>query len=143
MVTVITKTGPWDMIVYVLDNEDVQNPLCRLGRAEIDGFPFGALELSPSGTVLAYNNTEPGDSAGSKMRVVGRNFLTEIVPRSATLMLEEFSKGVAEGGLNIAFDCSSANVPYRMRFHFKVSPIRGTFWVFVKKIQRDTVARGS
>jgi hypothetical protein len=38
--------------------------------------------------------------------------------------------------LNVVFDCAVARLPHKVRVHLKVSPILGTFWIFIKKLAR-------
>ena len=53
-----------------------------------------------------------------------------------SVIAEEFRKGVASGALNVVFDCGVVGLPYKVRIHMKVSPILGTYWAFIKRLQR-------
>jgi hypothetical protein len=49
---------------------------------------------------------------------------------------EEFRKGVEANDLNVVFDCGVGLAAYKVRVHLKISPILGTYWVFIKKLRR-------
>ncbi|MEW5728194.1 MAG: hypothetical protein AB1918_10255 [Pseudomonadota bacterium] len=137
MPTITTKAGPWNMTVFAFDEDDPQNPLGRLAADDISRLPFGAAELDRDGKVVAYNDTEPDDFGAPRPSIIGRDFFAEVARwAGGSLVAEEFRKGVASGDLNVVFDCSVPRVSYKVRVHLKVSPILGTFWVFVKKLAR-------
>ncbi|WP_161539629.1 hypothetical protein [Paramagnetospirillum kuznetsovii] len=137
MASVITKTGPWNMTVYTYESGDAENPLGRLDDRDITLIPFGAVELSAEGTVLGHNDTEPDLGGGARAPIVGRDFFTDVAGWArGSAIADEFKKGVANGELNVVFDCAHARLPYRVRLHLKVSPILGTYWAFIKRLQR-------
>ena len=138
MATITTKAGPWNMTVFSYDQTDPENPLGRLSAEIAARLPFGAAELDRDGVVLSYNDTEPGDGGSSHGDIVGRTLFGDLIgiaPNS--VVAQEFAKGVASGELNVVFDCGVAGLAYRVRLHFKVSPILGTYWVFIKKLRRS------
>lgn len=138
MPTITTKAGPWNMTVFAFDENDPQNPLARLATEEVSRLPFGAAELDSDGKVVAYNDTEPDDSGGPRASLVGRDFFADVARWAGGSMIsEEFRKGVSSGDLNLVFDCAVARLPYKVRVHLKISPILGTYWVFVKKLARS------
>lgn len=137
MPTIATKAGPWNMTVFGFAEDDQANPLARASVEEVSRLPFGACELDRDGKVVAYNDTEPGDFGGPKTSVVGRDFFGDIARWAGnSVIAEEFRKGIASGELNAVFDCAVARLGYRVRVHLKISPILGTYWVFIKKLAR-------
>jgi photoactive yellow protein len=128
------------MTVFAFESGEPGNPLGPLSASDVESLPFGAVELTADGKVVAYNDTEPDASGGGRQAVVGRDFFTDVARwAGSSVLLEEFRKGVSGGALNVVFDCAAAGLPYRVRIHFKVSPILGTYWAFIKRLQR---ARG-
>lgn len=125
------------MTVYAFDEGDPANPLSRVGADEVLRLPFGALELDRDGKVVAYNDTEPDDGGPARPSLVGRDFFGDVARWAGnSLVAEQFRRGVETGDLNVVFDCAVPRLSYRVRVHLKVSPILGTFWVFIKKLAR-------
>lgn len=54
--------------------------LSRMTEEELDALPFGAIKLSPYGTVLSYNETEGRLTGRTPERVLGRNFFLDVAP---------------------------------------------------------------
>lgn len=124
------------MTVFAFHEGESDNPLGSISWEDIGRLPFGAAELDRDGKVVAFNDTEPGDGAQAGPPMVGRDFFRDIAPWAAGGIAEEFRKGVISGDLNVVFDCGVARLPYKVRIHLKISPILGTYWVFVKKLVR-------
>jgi photoactive yellow protein len=140
MPTITTKAGPWNMTVFAFDEGDPENPLARASAEDAARIPYGAVELDRDGKVLAYNDTEPDGADAGRGVVVGRNFFNEVARWAGeSMILREFREGLDAGQLNAVFDCAVARLAYKVRVHLKVSPILGTYWVFIKKLQRAAV----
>lgn len=138
MATTTTKAGPWNMTVFAFDEGDADNPLGAVGADEVSRLPFGAFELNRDGKVVSYNDTEPDDGGQVRGSPEGRDFFVEVARwAAASRVAEEFRRGVADNDLNVVFDCAVADVPYKVRIHLKISPILGTYWVFIKKLRRS------
>lgn len=137
MPTMTTKAGPWNMTVFSFAEDEADNPLARISADEISRFPFGAAELDRNGKIISYTDTEPEGGDGPRA-LAGRDFFTDVARWAGQSMIaDEFRKGVASGELNAVFDFGVARLHYKVRVHLKVSPILGTFWVFVKKLKRS------
>jgi len=137
MPTITTQAGPWNMTVYAFAEEDPENPLLRVSVDEVSRLPYGAAELDRDGKVVAYNDTEPDDFGPPRPSLVGRDFFAEVARWAGNSLGEkQFHNGVASGELNVVFDCAVARLPHKVRVHLKVSPILGTFWIFIKKLAR-------
>lgn len=125
------------MTVYAFAADDPENPLLRLGAEEVLRLPFGAAELDRDGKVVAYNDTEPDDGGPARPSLVGRDFFGDVARWAAnSLIADQFRQGVQGGDLNVVFDCAVPRLSHKVRIHLKVSPILGTFWVFIKKLAR-------
>jgi len=126
------------MTVFSYEETESDNPLGGISPADVDRIPFGAVELDRDGRVVSYNDTEPDDGAPAKSEMIGRSLFDDVLRwASGSVIAQEFAKGVASGELNVVFDCGVARVPYKVRMHLKVSPILGTFWIFIKKLRRQ------
>ncbi len=137
MATTTTKAGPWNMTVFTFDEGDADNPFGGIGSDEISRLPFGAVELNREGKVVAYNDTEPDDGDSARGSLTGRDFFADVARwAGASRIAEEFRRGVVDNDLNVVFDCAVVRLPYKVRVHLKISPILGTFWVFIKKLRR-------
>lgn len=137
MPTITTQAGPWNMTVYAFEQDDPENPLFRVSVDEVSRLPFGAAELDRDGKVVAYNDTEPDDGGPARPPLVGRDFFADVARwAGSSLIAEQFRHGVASGDLNVVFDCAVPRLSHKVRIHLKVSPILGTFWVFIKKLAR-------
>jgi photoactive yellow protein len=137
MSTITTQAGPWNMTVFGFSEDDSDNPLLRVGAEEALRLPYGAAELDRDGKVVAYNDTEPDDGGPVRPPLVGRNFFTEVVRwADGSVIATEFKRGVEKGELNAVFDCAVPRLAFKVRIHLKVSPILGTYWVFIKKLAR-------
>lgn len=138
MATVTTKAGPWNMTVFSYSEDDPGNPLTRISTEEVARLPFGAAELGRDGKVITYNDTEPDGGDGPRPSLTGRDFFAEIARgQGASVLADEFRKGIEAGDLNAVFDCAVPRLAYKVRIHLKKSPILGTYWVFVKKLKRS------
>lgn len=135
MATTITNAGPWDMTVFVFDEDDTGNPLGTCTPEDMARIPFGAVELDRDGGVVAYYDTEPEGAGPAGTRIVGRSYFDEILSWNAARAIgDAFRAGVAAGHLNAVFDCAVPGASRKIRIHLKISPILGTYWVFVKKL---------
>jgi chemotaxis family two-component system sensor kinase Cph1 len=54
--------------------------LSRMTEEELDALPYGAIKLSPRGTVLSYNEAEGRLTGRTAERVLGRNFFLDVAP---------------------------------------------------------------
>lgn len=49
-------------------------------KEELDALPYGAIRLSPRGTILGYNAAEGRLTGRTRDRVLGRNFFSDVAP---------------------------------------------------------------
>ena len=138
MATITTKAGPWNMTVFSFEETDSDNPLGRISSDAAARLPFGAAELDRDGRVISYIDTEPDGAGPAGGDIVGRILLGEVIATAAdSVIAHELARGIASRELNAVFDCAVAGLSYRVRLHLKVSPILGTFWVFIKRLRRS------
>jgi photoactive yellow protein len=137
MPKITTEAGPWNMTVFAFDQSDPENPLGSLKDEDLRKIPYGAAELNAEGRIISYIDTEPEGNDNGKVSPIGRDFFGDVARwASSSIIAAEFRKGISGGALNVVFDCASARLPHKVRVHFKVSPILGTYWVFVKRLHR-------
>jgi len=126
------------MTVLAFAQDDPENPLASLSSGEVAQLPFGAAELDKAGVVVNYIDTEPGGGVAPQGSRVGLAFFRQLAPWAARgVVSQHFETGVAEGGMNVVFDCAVAGLAYKVRIHLKTSPILGTYWIFIKKLTRQ------
>ncbi len=111
--------------------------LAGFNPEQLDGLPFGAIQLDREGTILSYNRAEGALTGRDPKAVIGRNFFTDVAPcTNVRAFAGRFREGVARGELREAF-------PYR--FDFEMAPrevtvtlfysqTTGTAWVFVREL---------
>lgn len=54
--------------------------LSKMTKEELDALPYGAIKLSPHGTILSYNETEGCLTGRAPERVLGLNFFRDVAP---------------------------------------------------------------
>ena len=110
--------------------------LPNLSEAELDDLPYGAIILSRSGTVLAYNRAEQELSGREAGGVVGQNFFSEVAPCTA---VQGF-----QGEFRDFMDGKAPLRSFRFTFRFPATTVRvlitllrrgGDALVTVRKVQ--------
>lgn len=125
------------MTVFAFVQDDTDNPLARLSAADVQALPFGATELDCNGLIMNHIDTEPGGEAVDHIWAGGADFFTQAAPWASGSVIErEFRAGTSGGTMNVVFDCAVRDLAYKVRVHLKTSPIMGTYWVFIKKLNR-------
>jgi photoactive yellow protein len=100
----------------------------RMTDGELDGLPFGAIQLDAGGTILSFNRKESELSGRARESVVGKNFFTEVAPcTNVQNFAGRFRDGIAAEQLNAVF-------PYR--FDFKMVPRDVTITLFYSDATR-------
>jgi photoactive yellow protein len=75
-----------------------------LDPADLDGHPFGVIQLSETGRVLAYNAYEEQLARLRREDVVGKHFFFEVAPCTRVrAFYGRFVDGVAIGALDVTF----------------------------------------
>ncbi|MDQ3280195.1 MAG: PAS domain-containing protein [Acidobacteriota bacterium] len=121
-----------------VDPESLVGEIGRMTAAELDALPFGAIQLDPEGTVLAYNKTEERISGRSAQDVVGKNFFHEVAPCTRVKrFFGAFQAGVERRELSEVFDftfrfpAGTREVRIRMIYNAAGKP---AVWIFVTPI---------
>ena len=118
--------------------KDLSSVIDTMTERELDQLPHGAIQLSPEGIVLRFNEYESKLSNMKKDSVVGKNFFKEVAPcTDVQKFFGRFRIGVAVKSLHSTF---------RYHFAFRQNPrdvtvtlfysgITDTVWVFVKPLE--------
>ena len=107
-----------------------------LTSAELDGLPFGAIQLDRDGTILQFNEYEANLSNRRAPDTVGRNFFREVAPcTNVREFYGLFLEGVRRGELNETFDYRFAfrMAPRNVSVTLYYSAPTATVWVFVQE----------
>jgi photoactive yellow protein len=99
--------------------------LSHLSRDLLDALPFGAIQLSGDGTIIAYNRGESALSGLAPDTVIGKNFFRDVAPCTS---VKEF------GGQFEALRAEGENGRAKMRFLFKFA--RGAKLVEIVMVYR-------
>jgi photoactive yellow protein len=107
-----------------------------LTNAELDGLPFGAIQLDPDGRILQFNEYEANLSNRRAPDTVGRNFFSEVAPcTNVREFYGRFRDGLQRGELNVSFDYrfEFRMAPRNVRVTLFYSAATSTVWVFVQE----------
>jgi photoactive yellow protein len=119
--------------VQTFDDAQVEN----LSEQELDGLPFGAIQLDANGKILKYNDYESKLAGIAKVQAIGKQFFTEVAPCTNVKEFHgRFLAGVAEKVLHAKF---------RYHFSFRKNPrdvsvtlfysdITDSIWVFIRPV---------
>ena len=105
-------------------------------NAELDGLPFGAIQLDPDGRILQFNEYEANLSNRRAPDTVGRNFFSEVAPcTNVREFYGRFRDGLQRGQLNVSFDYrfEFRMAPRNVRVTLFYSAATSTVWVFVQE----------
>lgn len=103
---------------------------------QLDGLPFGAIQLDRSGTILQFNEYEANLSNRRAPETVGRNFFREVAPCTNVQEFHgRFAEGIERGDLHVSFDYVFAFKPMsrNVRVTLFYSAATDTVWVFVEE----------
>jgi len=99
-----------------------------LSPTELDGLPYGVIQLDRTGRILKYNAVESRLASLSPEDAVGKQFFTEIAPCTR---VQEFYGRFKEGVIREVLDTS-----FKFHFAFKQSPRDVTVRLFFSKRTR-------
>ncbi len=117
--------------------EDIENVLAKMDQKNLDGLPFGAIQLDGSGKILSYNATEGVITGRKPEEVIGKNFFDEIAPcTKRPEFYGVFKEGVKQGKLNTMFEYV---FDYKMKatkvkVHMKKALVGDSYWIIVKRL---------
>lgn len=104
--------------------------------SELDGLPFGAIQLDRAGTILQFNEYEANLSNRRAPDAIGRNFFLDVAPCTDVREFHgRFAQGLADGRLQVTFDYRFAFKPMGrdVRVTLFYSDTTDTIWVFVQE----------
>lgn len=107
-----------------------------LTSVELDGLPFGAIQLDREGTILQFNEYEANLSNRRAPDTVGRNFFRDVAPcTNVREFYGRFVEGILRGALEESFDYLFAFKPRprNVRVTLYYSGPTATVWVFVQE----------
>jgi photoactive yellow protein len=119
--------------VQTFDDAQVEG----LSEQQLDGLPFGAIQLDASGKILKYNDYESRLAGIAKVEAIGKQFFSEVAPCTNVKEFHgRFLAGVAKKQLHTKF---------RYHFSFKKNPrdvivtlfysdITDSTWVFIRPV---------
>jgi photoactive yellow protein len=118
-----------------IEPEAILSEIGTMTSQELDLLPFGAIRLSPNGTITAYNQTEEKLAARKATDVIGKNFFSEVAPcTKVKRFYGAFQTGVERKELNEVFDFTfkfptgAKDVRIRMIYAGSAEP---AVWIFV------------
>jgi len=103
---------------------------------ELDALPYGAIRLSPYGTVLSYNATEGRLTGRAPERVLGRNFFLDVAPCTDVQEFRgRFVELAKESGISI-FQEFTFEFPFESPLGVNITLLRDrgdqSIWVLVE-----------
>jgi photoactive yellow protein len=105
-------------------------------NADLDGLPFGAIQLDADGVILQFNEYEANLSNRRAPDTIGRNFFRDVAPcANVREFYGRFREGLDRGALNESFDYHFAfkMAPRNVRVTLYLSDATSTVWVFVQE----------
>jgi len=93
---------------------DVLEAIDSMSPEELDGLPYGMIQLDRTGRILNYNAVESKLASLRKEDAIGKQFFTEIAPCTR---VQDFHGRFTEGVIRESLDTS-----FRFHFAFKQSP---------------------
>jgi photoactive yellow protein len=121
----------------------ITNEIDGLTDDEIDGLPFGTVQLDTNGTILKYNMYEAGMAGLDRGSVLGKNFFEDVAPCTAVQeFYGRFQRGVRTRVLHEKFRYHFAfgHKPIDATITLFYSQITNTVWVFAQPIEAATVS---
>jgi photoactive yellow protein len=116
--------------------------LSRMTKEELDALPFGAIRLSPYGTVLSYNAVEGRLTGREPERVLGRNFFLDIAPCTDVQEFRGRFIELARESNTSMFHEFSFEFPFEPPLRVHITLLRdrgnGSIWVLVESDEMES-----
>lgn len=96
----------------------------QLSNEQLDGLPYGVIQLDARGRVVGYNDTESRMVGLPKERVIGRNFFQEVAPCTRVQEFEGRFRDLAEGRSRKVFE------QFEFVFNFRKGAQRVVIMIF-------------
>jgi photoactive yellow protein len=110
---------------------------------EIDGLPFGAIQLDADGTILKYNMYEAGMAGLDRGQVIGKNFFEDIAPCTAVQeFYGRFQRGVRMRVLHekLRYHFAFKHKPVDVTHTLFYSEMTNSVWVFAQPIKSEGIS---
>lgn len=109
----------------------------QLSTAELDGLPYGIIQLDTAGRILKYNATESALASLPQAEAIGKQFFTEVAP--CTRVQEfygRFTNGVIQESLDVSFPFHFAfkQHPRDVLVHLWFSRRTRSVWVLIREM---------
>jgi photoactive yellow protein len=109
----------------------------QLSAAELDGLPYGIIQLDTAGRILKYNATESALASLPQTEAIGKQFFTEVAP--CTRVQEfygRFTNGVIQESLDVSFPFHFAfkQYPRDVLVHLWFSRRTRSVWVLIREM---------
>ncbi|MBY0488323.1 MAG: PAS domain-containing protein [Gemmatimonadaceae bacterium] len=109
----------------------------QLSTAELDGLPYGVIQLDTAGRILKYNATESELASLPQAEAIGKQFFTEVAP--CTRVQEfygRFTNGVIQESLDVSFPFHFAfkQHPRDVLVHLWFSRRTRSVWVLIREM---------
>jgi photoactive yellow protein len=127
-VVLFGMTDPRDAASPNPDVDAVLEVVDAMSPGELDGLPYGVIQLDRTGRILKYNAVESRLASLAPEDAVGKQFFTEIAPCTR---VQEFYGRFKEGVIREVLDTS-----FKFHFAFKQAPRDVTVRLFFSKRTR-------
>jgi len=101
----------------------------------LDDLPFGVIDMTPDGMVVAYNKTEAALAGLTPSRVIGRHFFTSVAPCTNNYMVAQRFEGEAELDAIIDYVFTLRMAPTPVRLRLLKRPDAGRMYLLVERRQ--------
>jgi photoactive yellow protein len=124
------------MQIITFGAEDIANSIAGLSPRDLDGLPFGVVQLDSTGRIILYNKAEGKLARFDPESAIGKNFFTEVAPCTNVVgFRDQFDQGVRSGQLNVVLEWqfTGENMPL-VQVHMKKAKVDNRFWLFIKRL---------
>jgi photoactive yellow protein len=125
------------MQTVAFGSKDIESSLASMNEKQLDDLAFGAVQLDPTGAILAYNVAEGSITGRDPKSVIGKNFFTEVAPCTNSKGFRDvFDNGVKAGRLNALLEWTFDNkmAATKVQVHMKKAAVGEKYWIFVKRL---------
>ena len=117
------------------DPKKTADELAQMTREQLDGLPYGVVELSAEGAILSYNAGEAKLSGRKPENVIGKNFFTQVAPCTDVQEFHgRFIDLIEHRAINHEFDfVFTFDPPIRVHITMLYEQEENTVWVMVER----------
>ena len=112
-----------------LDSSSILEAADDMSSEDLDGLPYGMIQLDAAGRILRFNAVESRLASLPQHQQIGKHFFTEVAPcTKVQAFYGRFREGVIRESLDVSF---------RFHFAFKQNPRDVTVRLFYSKRTRS------